>query len=696
MGDGKTFGTRCAWGIDGTFGGSYMAHGIGHNLGRKHIDCGGTKNIDMEWPYLGDECHLAPETPAGFWGFDVNERSVRAPSEYSDFMTYSAPYWVSNYTYTALFESIKEGGIVSSLSKGSLMVLSQPTKIDKIDMIIIRGFINISADEATFNNFFHIDGTPQNSSLMRKHRIEIELQSLEGEPLVNHSFYISNADGSDIYDFEELVRYNSETAYIVLKHNNNTLAIVNVSGSAPKVTVECPDGGEILSRVDVGITWRASDDDVDDVLHYTVDYSPDNGSTWLPPIAIDLGDERYLCDTSDLQGSKEGLIRVTATDGVNTGRDISDDVFTVPGKRPEVSIVNPTNGTLITEGNNIKLIGSGHDLEDGMLNDSALTWTSSLNGVLGNGEDIETRNLTRGVHTITLMGEDSNGNRAYDNITISVLDSATIDTPKGTARLSATDGVIIGACLVNESLLPSLPDVEFPFGVFNFNISNISSGQTVNVSIELPQDLPSDVEYWMYGRTPDNSSPHWYDDIQMEICEDNRTVTIQLTDGDKGDDDMNKNGTIVVTGALGVPVIPIFDTKTPANPYPSVSGTHTGTITPIRDVNISRLYTYPCSGTCGHTESIELYENNTLIANGTWTGYKGDWHNITIHNITGGVPYVTLLKNHKYNYTILTGSYPQIHHNSTLLTDNGWINCTDFTDSNGKRYYDWIPAIRLW
>jgi hypothetical protein len=283
--------------------------------------------------------------------------------------------------------------------------------------------------------------------------------------------------------------------------------------------VKCPNGGDILYEVKAEIIWMAYDNDSED-LHYTVDYSPDNGSTWLPPIAIDRLDVKYLCDTSKLQGSKEGLIRVTATDGVNTGRDISDAVFTVPGKRPEVSIVNPTKGTLITEGNNIKLIGSGHDLEDGMLNDSALTWTSSLKGDLGNGEDIETRNLTRGVHTITLMGEDSNGNMAYDNITISVLDSATIDTPKGTARLSATDGVITGACRVNESLLLSLPEVEFPFGVFNFNISNISSGQTVNVSIELPQDLPSDAKYWMYGRTTENSSPHWYDDIQMEICED--------------------------------------------------------------------------------------------------------------------------------------------------------------------------------
>ncbi len=138
----------------------------------------------------------------------------------------------------------------------------------------------------------------------------------------------------------------------------------------------------------------------------------------------------------------------------------------------------------------------------------------------------------------------------------------------------------------------------------------------------------------------------------------------------------------------------IFDTDSPENPYPSIMGTHTGTITPNRDIVISRLYTYSCAGTGGHTESIELKDGDNLVANGSWHGYVGDYHNLTIHTVTGA-PYVTLLKDHKYNYTIRTGSYPQIHHTNALLTSNGWINCTEFVDANGRRYTDWIPAIRL-
>jgi hypothetical protein len=132
-----------------------------------------------------------------------------------------------------------------------------------------------------------------------------------------------------------------------------------------------------------------------------------------------------------------------------------------------------------------------------------------------------------------------------------------------------------------------------------------------------------------------------------------------------------------------------FDTEAPANPYPSIMGTHEGTITPSQNITVSKLYTYPCVGTGGHTKSIKLYENYTLIANGTWNGYAGDWHNITFDKT------VVLLANEEYNYTIRTGSYPQIIHESPFNATGGTITCDKFIDANGRIYYDGIPAIRL-
>jgi len=132
----------------------------------------------------------------------------------------------------------------------------------------------------------------------------------------------------------------------------------------------------------------------------------------------------------------------------------------------------------------------------------------------------------------------------------------------------------------------------------------------------------------------------------------------------------------------------IFDTGAPANPYPSIAGTHYGTITPNKTIIATKLYTYACEGTGGHTEYARIW-NETWEANATWEGYAGDWHNISFDKT------VVLLAGEIYFYEIRTGSYPQIHHTDALLTANGWINCTEFKDVNGRVYHDWIPAIKL-
>ena len=137
------------------------------------------------------------------------------------------------------------------------------------------------------------------------------------------------------------------------------------------------------------------------------------------------------------------------------------------------------------------------------------------------------------------------------------------------------------------------------------------------------------------------------------------------------------------------PVENIFDTGQPKNPYPSIFGTHNGTIKPNQTITVSKLYTYPCKGTGGHTEYARIWNKSGLDVNASWKGYVGDWHNIPFNKT------FTLVKNKTYNYTIVTSSYPQIHHTPALQTANGWINCTEFIDANGKKYYNWIPAIRL-
>jgi len=158
-------------------------------------------------------------------------------------------------------------------------------------------------------------------------------------------------------------------------------------------------------------------------------------------------------------------------------------------------------------------------------------------------------------------------------------------------------------------------------------------------------------------------------------------VNLTVTDNKGAKDTASK---IITVSASPKKVI--FDTG--PGTYPSIFGVHNGTITPSQDIAVSGLYTYPCTGTGGHTEYIKI-GNATWNETAHWKGYKSDWHNISFDKT------VVLRANETYNYTIHTGSYPQIHHTSALPTASGWINCTEFVDANGRRCTDWIPAIRL-
>ncbi|NQE45265.1 hypothetical protein C5S31_04485 [ANME-1 cluster archaeon GoMg2] len=132
----------------------------------------------------------------------------------------------------------------------------------------------------------------------------------------------------------------------------------------------------------------------------------------------------------------------------------------------------------------------------------------------------------------------------------------------------------------------------------------------------------------------------------------------------------------------------VFDTG--SGTYPSISGTHNGTLKPNQTVKVSELYMYPCPGTGGHSEYIKIRNDSDWNITASWQGYKDDWRNISFDSN------FTLEAGENYSYTLITGSYPQIHHTDNLSTSCGFITCSEFVDANGKRYDRGIPAIRLW
>ena len=132
----------------------------------------------------------------------------------------------------------------------------------------------------------------------------------------------------------------------------------------------------------------------------------------------------------------------------------------------------------------------------------------------------------------------------------------------------------------------------------------------------------------------------------------------------------------------------IFDTGPSSNPYPSIAGTHKGTITPAKTLNVSKIFTYPCKGTGGHSKYVQIHGNG-VNETATWGGYSEEWYKLSF-----GQSFL-LVANKTYYYEIKTGSYPQIHHRDELEVEGGTINCTSFVDANGRSHDNWIPAIRL-
>ena len=132
-----------------------------------------------------------------------------------------------------------------------------------------------------------------------------------------------------------------------------------------------------------------------------------------------------------------------------------------------------------------------------------------------------------------------------------------------------------------------------------------------------------------------------------------------------------------------------FDTGTPEHPYPGISGTSYGTLTPAHDLLVNTLLTWACNGTGGHAEYIRIWNDTWIGATAQWNGYLDEWHIITFSES------FLLHQNATYSYRIDTGSYPQQHHKNALTISDGVITCTNFTDANGVVHTGVIPAIRL-
>lgn len=131
----------------------------------------------------------------------------------------------------------------------------------------------------------------------------------------------------------------------------------------------------------------------------------------------------------------------------------------------------------------------------------------------------------------------------------------------------------------NPSPADTPADIDFNQGFLDFEVANVPNGGSAIVTLLL-ENSQGVSTFYRYGPTPANTSPHWYRFLYSgttgaEILPDR--IVFHLMDGQRGDDDLTANGTIVDPGAPAANISP-----TPwTNPNSPLDINDDGFISPI-------------------------------------------------------------------------------------------------------------------
>lgn len=222
---------------------------------------------------------------------------------------------------------------------------------------------------------------------------------------------------------------------------SNTLArsvTVSAANQAPSVGISSPTN-DITVALGTNINFVGSGTDPEDgTLGGT-------SLTWTSSISGTIGTGASFWTSALPVGNH--VITLTAKDAggltASTSRTIH---ITSVNQPPTATITSPATGTTAYAGGSVTFVGLGTDAEDGTLAGSSLTWSSSINGVIGTGATVTTSALSPGTHTITLTAKDAQGATASASLSINVrgpnqAPTAAIATPSNGASFTTGSSI---------------------------------------------------------------------------------------------------------------------------------------------------------------------------------------------------------------------------------------------------------------
>lgn len=462
-----------SWDTDATYGDWYAAHEIAHTLGRNHPDpnsddpatentvegCGHSRS-DPSYPYANAQIGASVNDE----GFDAGDPSLGIPRRiypgnmWSDVMSYCNNQWVSDYTYTGMYN------YMMALQDAP----ADPQQVVAGDWLVLHGSIVPDNNSAAIQNLSRVDSNANAPALIAGDYL-IRLLDSNNATLTDYAFTPEAHEeaGDDILYFHQLVAFTAGTTKVqIVRLNDGTILTEEmVSTNAPVVSNVSLNG--VSQPVDgpITLTWDATDADGDTLL-YNVLYSTDNGTSFQP-VMQGLTDKAAEIDTSMLGGSTTAVLRVIASDGANQG-SADSPVFNMASKKPMPMILLPGPDTTIQYGQLVNFSGTAMDYQDGGVSGSDLVWRINGRTTLGTGELLSVDDLPVGENIITLTAINDDGLFETTSITVHVQDELNLLGPTLTAGPTQ-----FGWTFATDATTPQ---------AFALNIGNAGSGD-INWSI---------------------------------------------------------------------------------------------------------------------------------------------------------------------------------------------------------------------
>jgi hypothetical protein len=397
--------------VDGSF---TLAHELAHNLGRRHAST--VNNADAcrafdpnsDWPYGLNNSAIQEEGLDPYANSGLGE--VKVGSVKKDVMTYCSNtnaqpvnIWISPWTYTRLYAANSQASYSSvavpteyALVSGQLLKAGGGT-LDPL----LRLTSDAPAPPLPSGGAYCLQFNDGSGGVLRSVCFDATFVHPDGQPVDSDSFFF-------------VVPFPVGTQRVVLVDSAASLATRGASAHAPQISITAPVAGATWDGLQT-IRWTATDAD-GDPLQFSLVYSRDGGTTWLPIDAV-VTSNTYALDTGELPGGNQARVRVLASDGFYTAfADVGPLLVARKGPRP--TILEPVDGTHILPGSPLLLVGGGDDPEDGSLPPTAFSWSSDRDGVLGTGMELQVAALSVGVHHITVTARDSDANTGTTTITV--------------------------------------------------------------------------------------------------------------------------------------------------------------------------------------------------------------------------------------------------------------------------------------